>query len=226
MSETKTKWTIPKTTVAQLKDISSKFSQLNTGMVGDEFWIIVADDTEGDYEGAGIAVGINKQGQLIQAQDSHCSCNGNFDGGFEAFGNQKLEGALTVEFDTYYTFDNWLPELKKTASTLYKVLNGKSVNMQEVIGLPNAEIRRAVFEIVGYNKLTEHAKVKDVSDIDGRLMVVELQDDEDLALLHVKDPSTTREYFLRVPPQMKTAKQARAWTFGFEAEDFSLTRET
>jgi hypothetical protein len=227
MSETK-KWTIPATTVEKLKDIANKFSQLNTGAVGDEFWLIEQEDSAGDYEGDALAVGINKKGELIQAYSSHCSCDDSWDAGMNAYGNQPLEGELVVDFSgqIFSPHDNWLPELKKTANTLYKVLNNKSVSPQEVIGLPNAEVRRAVIEVVGYNKLTKEAKTTDTSSVDGELMTIELPEDENLNLLHVKDPSTAREYFLRVPPNIKTAKEARAWTFGFEAEDFNPVKET
>lgn len=225
MSETKLdRWVIPSDTVAKLKDIASKFSELNTGSVGDIFWLIDQPDSDYDYEGDSIAVGINKKGELVKAYDSHCSCNGAFDDGLDAhaYGEQPLEGELTVDFSDQYlnTHDDWLPELKATTDTLYNVLNGKSVEPKEVIGLPNAEIRRAVVELVGYDKIVSDAEVLDTSNTDGDLLRIKLADDEDLVLLHVKDPSTTREYFLRVPPNMKTARQARAWTFGFEPEEF------
>lgn len=226
MSETKQDaWVIPEETVDKLAFLSKEFTKLNTGSTGDEFWLIVEDDNEGDYEGAGIAVGINKAGELVQAESSHCSCNSSFDEGFESFGNQALSGDLTVKFDIYYSFDDWLPELISTTDILYKALTGSEVNAKEIISLPNAEIRRAVVELVGYEKMIEDAEVVDESG-DGTLLRIPLQGDEDIVLVHVKDPSTTREYFLRVPPTMKTAKQARAWTFGFDAEDFNLEVES
>jgi hypothetical protein len=40
-----------------------------------------------------------------------------------------------------------------------------------------------------------------------------MPEDEDLCLLWVVCTSTAKEVFLRVPPNMKTAKQARDWTF-------------
>ena len=228
MSETRqTEWKIPEETVEKLAYVSQEFGKLNTGATGDEFWLIVQDDSEGDYEGDGLAVGVNKAGELIQATDSHCSCNGNFDDGFKAFGNQKLSGNLTVEFDDlYHDHEDWLPELIETTDTLYAALTGETVNPEAIIGLPNAEIRRAVVELVGYDKIIDAAEELDRSEVDGTLLRIKLPEDEDLVLVHVKDPSTDREYFLRVPPQMKTARQARAWTFGFEAEEFALEKES
>lgn len=225
MSEIKKEWLIPSETVEKLAYISKEFHRLNTGSTGDEFWLIVADDIEGDYEGCGLALGINKNGELIQAEDSHCSCNSNFEDGFTAYGHQPLSGALTVKYDIYQPFDDWLPELITTADALEKVLKGKDVDAKSIIGLPNAEIRRAVVELVGYDKIVADAKTLNES-ADGKLLKIELPNDEDMVLVHVKDPSTEREYFLRVPPTITTAREARAWTFGFSADDFELAHET
>lgn len=224
MSETKEMVTIPKDTLRKLKGISKKLSKLNTGAVGDDFWI--ASGGGGGYEWSQFDIGINKRGQLLTCNQSGCSC----------YGPEEPEDDKPTDFTptSEVSFENGydgehkeaVEELTPIVDTLYKVLNSETVTPQEVIGLPNAEVRRAVIELVGYDKLTENALVKDESDTDGRLMVIKLEDDEDLTLLHVKDPSTTREYFLRVPPKMKTAKEARAWTFGFEANDFDLEVET
>jgi hypothetical protein len=37
---------------------------------------------------------------------------------------------------------------------------------------------------------------------------------------------TQKEYFLCVPPTMKQCKQAVAWTFGLDAEDYNPCQET
>lgn len=221
MSETK-QVMIPKDTIRKLKNIAKKFSKLNTGAIGDDFWI--ATGGGGGYEWSQFDIGINKKGELLTCEQSGCSCNGPD----EPWDNspQPLDGEVTFEDGYDNQQSEAVEDLIPTVDTLYKVLNSKAVTPQEIIGLPNAEVRRAVIELVGYEKLTDGALVKDESEVDGRLLVIKLQDDEDLNLLHVKDPSTTREYFLRVPPNMKTARQARAWTFGFEADEFELAKES
>ncbi len=221
MSGTKTV-VIPEPTIRKLKNIAGKFKNLNTGAVGDEFWIGTGGG--GGYDWVQFDIGVNKDKELITCSQAGCSCYGPEEPTADV--TYELKGS--IEFEEGYDGEKGeaVEDLIKTTDTLYKVLNSKEVSPQEIIGLPNAEIRRAVIELVGYEKLTEHAEVKDESEVDGTLMVIKLQDDEDLTLLHVKDPSTTREYFLRVPPKMKTARQARAWTFGFEAEEFVLDKET
>lgn len=59
----------------------------------------------------------------------------------------------------------------------------------------------------------------------GTLHRIDMRDDEPLSVVLVKDPGTQREYGLRVPPTIKTAKAAVAWTFGFHAETYRLTAE-
>lgn len=222
MSETKMV-VIPKETVRKLKNISRKLRKLNTGAVSDDFWL--ATGGGGGYEWSQFDIGVNKKGQLLTCEQSGCSCNGPE----EPTDDSPTDlGTEEITFEDGYDGEHAeaVEDLIPTVDTLYKVLNNKDVTPQEIIGLPNAEVRRAVVELVGYDKVVANAEVLDTSESDGKLLRIKLDDDEDLVLLHVKDPSTTREYFLRVPPKTKTAKQARAWTFGFEEKDFDLEVET
>jgi len=220
MSETKMV-SIPESTVRKLKNIAGKFSKLNTGAVGDEFWI--GNGGSGGYEWSQFDIGVNKSKKLITCAQSGCSCYGSEPPTPET--EYELKGA--IEFEEGYDGEvgEAIEDLVKTTDTLYSVLNGKNVSPQDIIALPNSEIRRAVIELVGYETLTKEAVSLDKSD-DGELLKIPLKEDEDIVLVHVKDPSTDREYYLRVPPKMKTAREARAWTFSFAAEDFVLEQET
>lgn len=222
MSETKI--LIPRDTVVKLKEIATRFSELNSGAVGNEFWI-ASGTAGGGYDWEQSDIGVNKQGQLILSRQSGCSCNGPEAPAADTeydLNNERIE----YDSDSYDNSDQGaVTELIKTTDTLHDVLNGKSVAINDIIALPNAEIRRAVVELVGYDKIADEAEQIDSTEADGDLMRIKLPEDEDLMLLHVKDPSTDREYFLRVPPKIKTAREARAWTFGFKAEDFVMEQE-
>jgi hypothetical protein len=55
--------------------------------------------------------------------------------------------------------------------------------------------------------------------------------DEPLVMVKVRNSTPEpdgayKDYFLRVPPTMRTAREAVAWTFGLEAEDYKPTQET
>lgn len=89
----------------------------------------------------------------------------------------------------------------------------------------NVEQRRAACEILGWAKVLNSLD-STVIDEDG--------DPEIGTLLEVNIPEigkekflkvlcgTRREFALPVPPEMKTALEANAWTFGFEAKDFII----
>jgi hypothetical protein len=60
-----------------------------------------------------------------------------------------------------------------------------------------------------------------------RLLRVKIPNDEPLVALQVRDPSTGRQYLLRVPPNMTTCRGAAAWIAGFEnPEDYQPVMET
>jgi hypothetical protein len=100
----------------------------------------------------------------------------------------------------------------------------ETITAAEVLRERNAERRRVILERMGYDAFLEqaHAEVLD-SDRDAggprRLMRVALEDDEPLVCLAVCCPSTGRQYMLRVPPAMRTARQAAAWIAGFDNPD-------
>jgi len=223
MSETREIVKIPAETREKLKLIAERFAQLNTGATGDNFWIGSGNESQG-YEWGQFDIGVNRDGKLITCDQGGCSCNGPEEPTVDK--EYSLDEPYEIENGYYGNEKAAIEDLISTTDILYKVLTDEAVTPKEIISLPNAEVRRAVVELVGYDKVAVDAELVDAGATDGRLLRIELEGDEDLMLLHVKDPSTTREYFLRVPPTMETAKQARAWTFGFEAEDFNLTQES
>lgn len=98
------------------------------------------------------------------------------------------------------------------------------LNVADAFAERNAERRRVMLERIGPERLVTEANV-DIRDQDTdpggprRLLRIHLKDTENLVFLHVRCPSTGREYFLRVPPVMKTCHQAAAWTAGFDNPD-------
>ena len=49
---------------------------------------------------------------------------------------------------------------------------------------------------------------------------------ENIRLVKVRDSTTKRFYLLRVPQTVWTCKQAVAWTFGMEEDDYIPIKET
>lgn len=96
----------------------------------------------------------------------------------------------------------------------------------------NLEIRRVLLERYGHERYLRDVGAERVhADDYGTLWRAEVPGDEPLVMVEVLDATpqpdgTFRNYLLRVPPTMRTAREAVAWTFGKAADDYSLEAET
>jgi len=105
------------------------------------------------------------------------------------------------------------------------IMDTKSLSAKEAITWQNIEQRRAACEILGWAKILAELDAK-VIDTDGdpeigELLEVTLPDIGTEKFLRVKC-GTGREFALPVPPDMKTALQANAWTFGMDTNEFVI----
>ncbi|WP_339749022.1 DUF6745 domain-containing protein [uncultured Rubinisphaera sp.] len=101
------------------------------------------------------------------------------------------------------------------------VFEPEKITSKQVLAEKNAELRRVMIERMGYLKFSEEVGAKELdqdTDAGGRrqLLKIEIDGDEPLVGLACRCPSTNRQYFLRVPPHMKTCHQAAAWMAGFD----------
>ena len=97
----------------------------------------------------------------------------------------------------------------------------EQLTAREALGEKNAERRRVMIERMGYQRFAKEAaaKVLDEDNDSGgtrQLLWINLHEDEPLVGLSCSCPSTGRQYFIRVPPTMKTCHQAAAWMAGFD----------
>jgi hypothetical protein len=100
----------------------------------------------------------------------------------------------------------------------------------------NAEVRRVMLERYGHRRFLRDAHAERVhTDQFGTLWRCPVPDDEELLeeLLMVEVTNATpepdgsrRTYWLRVPPDMHTARHAVAWTFGLPAHDYAPAVES
>jgi hypothetical protein len=96
----------------------------------------------------------------------------------------------------------------------------ETITTAEILAERNAELRRVLMERFGFERFMVEAGAA-VMDEDGdaggvrQLLRLKLEGDEDLVCVAVICPSTGRRYLLRVPPTMRTCRQAVAWTAGF-----------
>jgi hypothetical protein len=103
---------------------------------------------------------------------------------------------------------------------------------KEIESEPNIEVRRLMIDLYGVGRYLAETKARLVhTDECGELYKRLQLDDEDLVVVKVinstaEPDGTFKEYFLRVPPQMKTAREAVAWSFGLSEAEYKPDIET
>lgn len=108
----------------------------------------------------------------------------------------------------------------------------ETITVTELLAERNVERRRVLLERMGYERFIEHASAEVLDrDLDPggqrRLLKIPLPEDEDLVCVSVICPSTNRQYVLRVPPTMRTCRQAVAWIAGYDnPDDYQPVMET
>ncbi|MFK3982246.1 DUF6745 domain-containing protein [Micromonospora sp. NPDC050397] len=96
----------------------------------------------------------------------------------------------------------------------------------------NAEVRRVMLEHFGYERYLRESNARAIhQDTFGVLWRIELPQDEPLVMVEVVNATpepdgTSRTYWLRVPPQTRTARAGVAWTFGLESAEYDPVLQT
>lgn len=115
------------------------------------------------------------------------------------------------------------------------VLSPDTVTREDVMHEQNAEVRRCYQEILGSYRFGNLLGLvlldadKDRFGNDLKLYKTEFRDKlagDFIYFAQVVCPSTQRQYFLCVPPKLRTAKEAVAWSFGKTAEEYKPDIET
>ena len=94
---------------------------------------------------------------------------------------------------------------------------------QRALTHPSTELRRVACEMLGWDKILSTLNAvtidKDIDPEIGELVKVVIPDNGDGYFLRVRC-GTGRTFALPVPPEMKTARQANAWTWGLEPDQY------
>lgn len=103
-----------------------------------------------------------------------------------------------------------------------------SIRISDILQQRNAEVRRAMIERKGPARFLREAdaKKRDQSEWGTLYEVAIPGGGERWVMLEVTCPSTGRTHLLRVPPWMRSAKQAVAWTFDCDARAYRPALET
>lgn len=107
-------------------------------------------------------------------------------------------------------------------STQVKIDSALPIKADDVLKTRNQETKQRALRAMGYEEFVAEAKPTKL-DEDGENSLLKI---DDIVFVYVKDSSTPRRYLLRVPPQMKTVKEAVAWTFDRNAKEYNPIIET
>jgi len=108
--------------------------------------------------------------------------------------------------------------------TIPKFWTQRKLSAWEVLNTLNLEQRRVGCELVGWDKIINEVQAELIDKDDdpeiGELVKCHMPDVGMVSFLRVKC-GTGRQFALPVPPEMRTAQQANAWTWGLESGDYT-----
>lgn len=100
------------------------------------------------------------------------------------------------------------------------------IRLTEILSETNVETRRILLDMFGQDRFIRESGATIVhKDSCGTLYRYEFESDEPLQMVKVRNSTreldgTYKNYFLRVPPTVTTAKEAVAWTFGLTESEY------
>ena len=112
------------------------------------------------------------------------------------------------------------------------VLHPESVTVKRIESEDNVEVRRTLTARYGYEQYLKDSGAALVhQDERGKLWRKSRADDADLVMVDVMNSTpepngSVRSYLLRVPPNIRTASGAVAWTFGLRSREYHPSRAT
>ena len=108
----------------------------------------------------------------------------------------------------------------------------QTLSVQQIFDEENLEVRRIMIERFGFGNLVAGAASVPIhEDSTGALFQIESPGDESITIVRVQNSTqepdgTFKDYYLRVPPGISTAREAVAWTFGLESHEYRPSVET
>lgn len=181
--------------------------------------------------------GMTVKGEIIYGFDSGCSCPSPWsqaDFGDENYvvreykefffgeleNNKKYERTReSRDWDNNWFDAGWEGEAEQRLDDILLFLE-EDISVDRLLQIQNSELRRAIMKRVGYEKVKSVATVIHKDEFGELIRIGEDQ------YVKVDDSSTDREYLLYVDDQVKTAKEAVAWTFYLKGEDYDPVKQT
>ncbi len=136
------------------------------------------------------------------------------------------ESEMAMSFWDGYGFYSW-HGVRVSEKVIKKQFTASDINLEE-----NAEVRRAMIEIMGAEEyLKQSNAIKIDSSEMGTLYSSPVKDDEPIVMVELDNSTpepdgSIKKYWLRVPPTIKRAREAVAWTFGMSEKEYAPEVET
>lgn len=114
----------------------------------------------------------------------------------------------------------------------YVVLEPETITAEDIDSEPNMEVRRIKLQQMGIERYLSEGHAKETIRDDFGVLFSKPDRNDGVALFakvlnSTPEPDGTfKTYFLRVPPTIKTPKEAVAWSFGVRPEDYHLVAQT
>lgn len=112
------------------------------------------------------------------------------------------------------------------------IVDPGSITVHRIAKERNVEVRRVMIDQFGLQRYLRETGAAVINKDDcGTLYRKEMTSDEAIVMVQVTNSTpepdgTFKEYFLRVPPDIRTAREAVAWTFGMFASEYLPSTET
>ena len=112
------------------------------------------------------------------------------------------------------------------------IMAPETLEVKQIENEANAEIRRVMIERYGQEKFLLESGARVIqSDDFGILYRKEISGDEPLVMVKIVNSTPEpdgrfKDYFLRVPSDMQTAREAVAWTFDMSSDEYDPVIET
>jgi hypothetical protein len=112
------------------------------------------------------------------------------------------------------------------------ILHPELITTEDIEQETNLEVKRVLLERYGEARYLEDSGSDLIQeDHFGKLFRKEIKDDEPLVMVRVinstpEPDGSHKPYFLRVPPTVKSAHEAVAWTFGLKPEQYQPEQES
>lgn len=143
-------------------------------------------------------------------------------------GRAHSDTAPAIEFPDGYKLFAWHGTIVEQDI----IEHPESITIKRIDSERNAEVRRVLIERYSAEKyiMDSDAYLRD-ADYCGNLYSKALPGDEPLVMVEVTNSTpepdgTLKRYFLRVPPDTTTAREAVAWTFGMSEDEYFPLKET